>query len=295
MAKTADATFESNEIGGAFLLAGIVQLGFFALLVWAGASSAKIQKVAEPKPEAVPIAVQPVLDDLPLLKLGSNQKLKPKLPDMWKKQAPVPVKRFEERSAPSEDADADDLEDLPESPLADEDHPAPSPSAELTKEAIPDLEDAPPVDAPALDTEGSPDGSKDGTETDPLKARALDQYKVKIATWFNARFRPPTEGIPCDELKRLNARVTVRVGGDRSIAGFTVTSPSGNGIFDAKVQSTLAALVGQELPPPPPLYPDILGSSVFPVLSGSGANCAAAPAPAPRAPSPAPESDSDPP
>lgn len=286
MAKTASAPFESSEVGGAFLLAGIVQLGFFALLVWAGASSAKVPKAAEPRPEAVPIAVQPVLDDLPLLKLGSNQKLKPKLPDMWKKQAPVPVRRLEERSAPSEDADPDELDELPESPLADDKHPAPSPSDELTKEAIPDLQEAPPVDAPAMDTEGSPDGSKDGTETDPLKARALDQYKVKIATWFNARFRPPTEGIPCDELKRLNARVTVRVGGDRSIVGFTITAPSGNGVFDAKVQSTLTALVGQELPPPPPLYPDILGSSVFPILSGSGANCATAPAPRETAPAP---------
>jgi hypothetical protein len=31
--------------------------------------------------------------------------------------------------------------------------------------------------------------------------------------------------------------------------------------------------VGQELPPPPPLYPDILGSTVTPRFSGANAQC----------------------
>jgi len=31
--------------------------------------------------------------------------------------------------------------------------------------------------------------------------------------------------------------------------------------------------VGQQLPPPPPLYPDILGSTVHPSFSGANAPC----------------------
>ncbi len=50
------------------------------------------------RPE-IPIAVKPVMDDLPLLKLG-GKKMRPKLPDMWKKQAPIPVQalRGEQRA-----------------------------------------------------------------------------------------------------------------------------------------------------------------------------------------------------
>jgi hypothetical protein len=57
------------------------------------------------------------------------------------------------------------------------------------------------------------------------------------------------------------------------VTAFSITKPSGNAVFDAKVNSTLAGMVGQELPPPPPLYPDILGSTVTPRLSGSGVKC----------------------
>ena len=50
----------------------------------------------------------------------------------------------------------------------------------------------------------------------------------------------------------------VSVGGDRSVQGFTVGRASGNADFDARVQSTMQGAVGAELPPPPPLFPDIL-------------------------------------
>ena len=39
-------------------------------------------------------------------------------------------------------------------------------------------------------------------------------------------------------------------------------------VFDAKVQSTMAAIIGQQLPPPPPLYPDILETVVYPAFHG---------------------------
>jgi hypothetical protein len=207
-----------------------------------------------------------------LLKLGSKDPVKPRLPDMWQKRAPRPVKRYEERSAPSDKAE-DSEEAIPESKLADKDHEAPPEDAEIVKELEQELDDDEDPVEEELDEEGAADGSVDGTETDPLKARQVDLYRLKIAGWFNARFSPPTDSIPCEVLKGLSAGVSVQVGGNRQITGFSITSPSGNPTFDAKVNSTLSALSGQQLPPPPPLYPDILGSVVFPRLSGSGVQC----------------------
>ncbi len=254
--------------------ATVIQLGFFSLLVLAGRSEAHVRAVEEKAPQAVPIAVKPVLDEVPLLKLGSKQdKLKPKLPDMWKKQAPVPVKRYEEVSAPSEKAE-DTPAAIPKAPVVDNKQ-APPPDAEIAKE-VPELLDTPEPDQPPppeLEEEGVADGSKDGTETDPMKGRAVDLYRSKILAWFNSRFRPPQGEVPCEELKKLSAGLVVQVGADRTVTGFSITSPSGNAAFDAKVTSTLSAIVGQELPPPPPLYPDILGSTVYPRLSGAGVQC----------------------
>lgn len=263
-------SISSREWGWACLGAVLVQAAFFTILTLAGASDTQVKKEEEAKPEVIPIAVKPVLDDLPLLKLGSKQKVKQKLPDIWKKQAPV--KRLEERSAPSDKAE-DKATDLPKSDLADKDHEAPTKDDELIKEANPDLADSDNKDESTSNEEGAADGVKEGTETDPLKARAVDLYRAKVLAWFNARFRPPVDSIPCAELKKLSAGVQVQIGGDRSVAGFTISSPSGNAIFDAKVESTMRGLIGQELPPPPPLYPDILSSVVTPRLSGASASC----------------------
>jgi hypothetical protein len=196
----------------------------------------------------------PVLDDAPLLKLG-GKKVKTKLPEMWKKQPPV--QRFQESSAPSMQAKKTP-DAIPTSALAKPDAEAPPPDAEVAKEVDQTLLDAGPDAAPTAEGEGAADGVKEGTEADPLKARAVSQYKAKITAWFNARFSQPE--IPCEELKQLSAGVAANIGGDRSVTGFSVTRASGNATFDAKVQSTMQGTVGQELPPPPPLYPDILGT-----------------------------------
>jgi len=281
VANTRAGTFSKNELGLALLAGLCVEVLFFITLTWAGDS--KIEEKKEIAPIAIPINVKPVVDELPLLKLGSKQTTQPKLPDMWKKATPTPVRRLEERSAPSAQAEENPAE-LPKSKLADKDHPAPTKDDEIVKEAPVKLEDQEQPDQPQLNTEGAADGSIDGTETDPLKARAVDLYKQKIAAWFNSRFKQPVDAIPCDTLKGLTARVRVSVGGERAITGFALTGSSGNAVFDGKVSAFLASIVGQQLPPPPPLYPDILESNIFPILSGAGANCASS-APAPKAPS----------
>ena len=88
---------------------------------------------------------------------------------MWKKQPPV--QRFEERSAPSALAEKTP-EAIPTSKLALADAAAPPPDAEVGKEVDQELLDAGPDAAPTVEGEGAADGVKEGTETDPLKARA---------------------------------------------------------------------------------------------------------------------------
>ena len=247
----------------------MIEAGLFALAVAAGASSGQIKPHEAPPPEPVPISVRPVLDDAPLLKLGG--KVKPMLPDMWRKQPPV--QRFEEKSAPSEKA-AKTPDAIPTSALAKPDAQAPPPDAEVAKQVDQVLLDAGPDAAPTVTGEGSADGVKEGTETDPLKAHAVSQYRAKIIGWFNSRFKSPgKEEIPCEELTKLRSSVAVNVGGDRSVAGFSVGRASGNAVFDARVQSTMQGTVGAELPPPPPLYPDILGSSVSVSFQGRDDEC----------------------
>jgi hypothetical protein len=249
----APAAFSAREIAIAIVGAACVELGLFALFLYAGVGGHIQAKEPEPPPP-IPIKVKPVLDEVPLLKLG-GKKMKPKLPEMWKKNPPV-------------QPDA-----IPTSKLAPLDAEAPPPDAEVAKEVDQELLDATPDAEPTVEGEGSPDGIKEGTEADPLKARAVSQYRMKIIGWFNARFVPPSEGAPCEELKKLSAGVVATIGGDRSVTGFSIGRPSGNAIFDQRVQSSMQSTVGQILPPPPPLYPDILSSSVSLTLSGQSLQC----------------------
>src|SRR6187402_526675 len=227
--------FLPQELALAAFFAALVEIGLLGLVIVAGQNRTKVVAHEAEVKEEVPIAVKPVMDDLPLLKLGSK-KVKAKLPDMWTKQAPV--QRFEESSAPSPKA-AKTPEAIPTSPLAKADAAAPPPDAAIAKVVDQELTDAaPPKDEPNLPTEGAADGVKNGTETDPLKARALDLYRVKIIGWFQARFHPPTD-LPCDVLHGLSAGASISVGPDRTITSATLSRASNNGAFDGKVKALL--------------------------------------------------------
>ncbi len=262
-----EPVFTAREVALAGLLAFLVEAGILLVWIYAGAGSAHVNAAAFEQPKEIPISVKPVMDDLPLLKLGGKKKAK--LPDMWKKQAPV--QRFEESSAPSAKANKSP-EAIPSSKLTPIDASAPPPDAETAKQVDQQLLDAAPDAAPTVEGEGTADGVKEGTEADPLKARAVSAYRAKIINWFVSRFHAPTE-IPCEELKKLRATVQVQIGADRSVGAYTVSKPSGNSVFDAKVRSTLDGVRGEELPPPPPLYQDILSSSEVFTFSGQGAKC----------------------
>ncbi len=113
--------------------------------------------------------------------------------------------------------------------------------------------------------------SKTARRPTPLKARAVSAYQAKLRAWFDARFRPPDppeDKAACEELRKLGASVSVSVSGDRTVGGYSIGSPSGNAAFDERVHAMLDAARGETLPPPPPLYPDILGQSLPLRLSG---------------------------
>jgi hypothetical protein len=280
--------FSPANVALALTAAVTLEAAFFLLLVFAGSSRASVKPAEDRARMEVPIAVKPILDDVPLLKLG-GKKMRAKLPDMWKKNPPVQV--FKESSAPSPTA-SETPKTLPTSPLAELDAQAPPPDAEVAKEVDQTLLDAgPDASNENAEEEGSAAGVKEGTETDPLKARAVSLYMMKILAWFNARFRQPE--IPCELLKTLSASVAANVGPDRAVTGYSVVRPSGNADFDIKVRSTMDAITGQQLPPPPPLYPDILGQTVSPRFQGK---CdkeapAAPPSDKPESPEPAPPSN----
>jgi hypothetical protein len=281
--------FSPANVALALAAAVTLEAAFFLLLVFAGSSRASVKPAEERARMEVPIAVQPILDDVPLLKLG-GKKMRAKLPDMWKKNPPVQV--FKESSAPSQSA-SNHPKTLPTSPLADLDAQAPPPDAEVAKEVDQTLLDAgPDASNENAQEEGSAAGVKEGTETDPLKARVASLYNAKIAAWFNARFRQPD--VDCGVLRTLHASVAVNVGPERNVTGYSLIGPSGNDVFDSRVRSTMDGAIGQQLPPPPPLYPDILGQSLATRFDGRCAKGASSATPEPSEPAPSGPEPSEP-
>jgi hypothetical protein len=204
---------------------------------------------------AIPVRIVPVLDlDAPMLKLGGKVD-RTRLPDRWVR--PHAVARAEEKSFPSTKAGKQAVDvPAPSVSVADAKTPPPPPDAELTKHV-----DTPVVVVDAgpqanVDTKGHADGVKEGTETDPLKARAVDLYRAKIAAWFSSRFAVHGSGLDKDKLTAVRVHATVHIGGGHSVTGYDI-SPSGNAAFDSAAHAALDSARGQSLPPPPENYPDI--------------------------------------
>lgn len=212
--------------------------------------------------QPISVAIQPVLEieaePLPALKLGSKPQPN-RLPDMAPKPQQVP--RVEAKATPSTKAEPTP-QAIPTTQVSDAG--APPPDAEVAKEVdptIPEVES--PGPEPVHTTEGAPDGVQGGTETDPLKAHAVSLYRSQLDAWFSSRFRI-RGAIPFETLKTLRARVVVEVSGDRTVRSFRISTPSGNDVFDTKLREALEAIrtSDAELPPPPPMYPDILGQTL---------------------------------
>jgi hypothetical protein len=208
------------------------------------------------KGTAIPVKIVPVLDmDAPLLKLGGAPN-RYKLPDRWVKQTLKP--RVEQKAFVSTKASKRE-HDIPphDVPLAPASVKPPPSNAEIAKQVdtpVAAVVDAGPV--ANVSEVGHADGVREGTETDPLKGRAVDLYRAKIAAWFSGRFRVSGSGLPKAELTKYRVGAEVSVAADHTVIGYTLV-PSGNAAFDAAARATLEGAKGQQLPPPPENYPDV--------------------------------------
>jgi hypothetical protein len=254
MSTAARRTFDAQDIVIACLVAVLAQLCFIAVF---SLPSPKLVQADITDDNARPIAVAIT----PVLKLGS--KTPGKLPSQWQRRAPVAAKTAPPQSAlPSTQAEKT-AEAIPKTNVPDA---AVAPIADAAAHTEPaNLTASSDASAPATaaPNEGSELGAANGTETDPLKGRAADLYRAQLASWFASHFQIRGK-IPFDQLKKLHATATVTVTPDRKVGSFTVVKPSGDSTFDAEVQATLARVEsgGTELPAPPPMYPDLLTTSV---------------------------------
>lgn len=246
-------------LGSASLLLLVCAIG-----VRAAARHAAVADSPVPEPEkaaSAPVKVVPVLDmSAPLLKLGGKPD-PTRLPDRRVKQSPRA--RVEAKAQVSTAAEKTvDAIPPPDLPVSKKATPPPPPGAEVTKQVdaqvTPTAAPAPPANVPVA---GHSDGVAEGTETDPLKARAVDLYRARLIAWFAARFRVSGSGLPEDELVKHRVSATVDIGPTRAVTGYSLTS-SGNAAFDAAARAALESAKGQSLPPPPDAYPDVVQSKI---------------------------------
>ena len=251
-------TFDAQDITLACAVALFVQVAFVVAFSLPAPAMVEADISNE---NAKPIAVAIT----PILKLGSqtpNAK-----PSPWVRRKPPPPKTQGPTPSPlaEKTPEAIPTAKKPESaPTVDAGKPQPLASAAPTETPLtPPAESA--TAAPAASTEGSEQGASNGTEADPLKAHAVDMYRVQLAQWFVSRFGIRGK-IPFDRLKGLAGVATVTVTPDRKLGSFSIVKPSGDSTFDDEVRATLSHIEGSgtELPAPPPAYPELLGKS-FPI------------------------------
>lgn len=231
---------------GDWVLAAVIALSAqasFVVLLARGEAKPVMGDVGDENSKPVSVSIVPVPDDLPTLKLGGKPS---PLPDMWQK--PKAATKAAGESAVSTKADTEH---------------APTVKSDA---GVSDASSIDPIagDAssdPAAAEAGSAAGSKTGTETDPLKAHAIDQYRAQLNAWFSARFNIRGK-VPWETLKTLKATVVVDITPDRKVGGYDVVKGSGNEAFDDQLYRDLAKVQvsGAVLPPPPENYPDILGT-----------------------------------
>jgi hypothetical protein len=230
----------------AFALAAAVQVGT-VVLFRLGEPGAVVVDLSDDNAKPVSVAITPIPDDLPLLKLGGKTG---KLPDMWLKPKASKKKSEGEQQA---------------STKADQEHaPTNGGDAGVANDASsldPILGDA--ATDPNAASSGNPAGSDAGKEIDPAKAHAVDLYRAQLNAWFSGHFNIRGK-VPFEKLKTLKATVVVTVTNDRKVSGYDVVGPSGDDAFDDQLYRDLAHVQasGAVLPAPPESYPDILGQTL---------------------------------
>lgn len=242
--------FEAQDAAIAVAVAMLAQLGFLAAFSLPSPALVRMN-ISDDNARPIAVAITPVL------KLGSKEPAQ--VPAQWQRRAPAAPKP--QGALPSPQADK-----TPEA-IPTERVPDASVAPVVVDASVVEPNTTAAVDAASAATassqRGSEQGAANGTQTDPLAARAADMYRAQLAAWFASRFDIRGK-IPFDTLKTLHASAVVTVSGNRTVASFALAQPSGNDVFDAQVRSTLARIQssGAELPAPPPMYPEMLGKTL---------------------------------
>lgn len=148
--------------------------------------------------------------------------------------------------------------------------PEPADEQEATKPvepAAPSTDDSEQRSSPTADDaspfEDSDDSGSDGDNANGLKTRAINIYRIELVAWFMSKFEIRGK-LPFDTLKNLRAVAAVLLSPDHTVTGYRLAVESGNAVFDEQVRSTLTKIQesGAPLPPPPPLYPELLGNTL---------------------------------
>lgn len=252
---SATASFRPHEIALAVALAVVIEA--LAVLGLRAARESRAAPAAPPEPSEAVIPVRAVaIEDpaAPLLKLGGGapramKSIKPRNEE-------ARPSRASKKAAPS---DIDRAEEALNTSATDEEPAAPSEAEGDSNEGA--EAEAPADLPPGPGGEGHPDGSPEGTEADPLKARAIDLYRARIIAWFSARFRVSGSGLPSAELERLRVSASVTISSDRRVVSYSM-APSGSAPFDAAARAALEGSVGSTIPAPPESYPDIVQTSI---------------------------------
>ena len=259
---TAFSSFRAGEIATAVAVAAVAQLAFVGLFLLPPPPAVEAD-ISDDRARPLSVAVTPVA----LLALGSPQPAK--LPESWRRKTAPAAPAKTPAATPEPDrvpAPPPPMATIARSAIAASEAgaasvdpagvgPASTPGEVASSDAGPP--------EPSSSVVGAPEGSPDGTETDPLKARAADMYRSQLAAWFAARFAVRGK-IPFETLKTLKAIAVVSVTNERRVSGFSITRPSGDAAFDEEVRAALSRIQssGVELPAPPPAYPEILTRSV---------------------------------
>lgn len=183
MTAAARRTFDAQGITIACAVAVLAQLGFIAAF---SLPSPKLIQADISNENAQPIAVAIT----PVLKLGT--KTPTKLPSQWTRKKPVAAKS-EPAALPSPQA-----EKTPEA-IPKTNAPDASVAPTVTDAAAPEQPNTTTaVEAGAVttasSTQGSELGAANGTETDPLKARAADMYRAQLRVVVRWTFPNPRQG-----------------------------------------------------------------------------------------------------
>ncbi len=264
---TSPAPFLGREIGIAVGIAVLAQLSFIGLFLLPPPEAVEAD-VSDDRAKPIAISITPV----PLLKLGSPHPSK--LPGSWERtpaaakaaKAAPPDPRTTAQPSTKADPETPSVKERDASVAAMTSSSA-APADSATPTGTSSAEAQAPSDGgapgPASSQLGAANGSADGTETDPLKARAADMYRAQLASWFAGRFAIRGK-VPFDDLKVLSATAVVSISPERRVTGFSIGRPSGNPSFDDEVRATLTRIQssGAELPAPPPAYPEMLARSV---------------------------------